>query len=463
MIEVSPHDPATAYLSATRYKFDDNRPFLFKTSDYGATWQSITGNLRDYDFTRCIREDDERQGLLYVGTETGIYVSFDDGQNWHSMRGNLPVAPVYDLTIKDDDLVAATHGRSFWILDGLSQLRQVSAEFADEDMHLVKPATKIRMAAPFRGRGGSASKNYQLALGAAVAFVDTKGPNDEFERKLLDAGENAPGGVRVWYWLKEKPESDVTLTFLDSDGVEIKSYSSAKTDDDDDDSDDPRVPAEAGMNRFGWNMRYPGARKVPGDKTTDGVGRGPLAPPGMYQVRLSVGDQSQTQSFEMVKDPRVEATQEDFDAQFELLIRIRDKISETHDNINRLRSARSQVAEWAKRAEGTAAEEPVKSAADALKDKLNVVEATLIQTEYKGTRDRLHMPVRLNAKLAGLSPVVSAGDFRPPQQTYDVFAHFGEVLGEQFESLERILDEDLDEFQNLLAELEVKAIVPRAE
>ncbi len=460
MIEVSPHDPATTYLSATRYKFDDNRPFLFKTSDYGATWKSITGNLRSYDFTRCIREDNERQGLLYAGTETGIYVSFDDGENWHSMRGNLPVAPVYDLTIKDDDLVVATHGRSFWIFDGLSQLRQVSGEFADEDMHLVKPAIKIRMAAPFRGRGGSESKNYQLALGAAVAFVDTKGPNGEFEMKLLDAGENAPGGVRVWHWLKEKPESDVTLTFLDSDGVEIKSYSSAKQDDD---SDDPRVPTEAGMNKFGWNMRYPGARKTPGDKTTDGVGRGPLAPPGTYQVRLSVGEQSQTQSFEMVKDPRVEATQEDFDAQFELLIRIRDKISETHDNINRLRSARSQVAEWAKRAEGTAGEEPVTSAADALKEKLNAVEGALIQTEYKGARDRLHMPIKLNAKLAGLSPVVSAGDFRPPQQAYEVFAHFSKVLGEQFASLQTILDEDLGGFQNLLAELEVKAIVPRAE
>ena len=166
----------------------------------------------------------------------------------------------------------------------------------------------------------------------------------------------------MWYWLKEKPESDVTLTFLDADGAEVRSYTSAEQDDDDD-SNGPRVPAEAGMNRFDWSMRYPGANKVPGDKTTEGVGRGPLAPPGTYQVRLSVGEQSQTQSFEMVKDPRVEATQEDFDAQFELLIRIRDKISETHDNINRLRSARSQVTEWAKRAEGTAAEEPVSAAA----------------------------------------------------------------------------------------------------
>ena len=377
------------------------------------------------------------------------------------MRGNLPVVPVYDLAIKDDDLVAATHGRSFWILDGLSQLRQVSGEFADEDMHLVKPATKIRMAAPFRGRGGSSDKNYQLSLGAAVAFIDTKEPNGEFKRKLLDAGENAPGGVRVWYWLREKPEDEVTLTFLDADGVEIKSYTSAERDEDDD-SDGPRVPAEAGMNKFGWSMRYPGARKVPGDKTTEGVGRGPMAPPGTYQVRLSVGDQSQTQSFEMVKDPRVEATQEDFDAQFELLIRIRDKISETHDNINRLRSARSQVSEWAKRAEGTAAEEAVSTAADSVKEKLDEVESALIQTEYKGARDRLHLPIKLNAKLAGLTPVVSAGDFRPPQQAYDVFAHFSELLGEQFSSLDRILDEDLGEFENLLAELEVKAIVPRA-
>ncbi len=265
----------------------------------------------------------------------------------------------------------------------------------------------------------------------------------------------------MWYWLKEKPESEVTLTFLDADGAEIKSFTSAKQDDDD--SNGPRVSAETGMNKFDWNMRYPGARKVPGDKTTDGVRRGPLAPPGEYQVRLSAGEQSQTQAFDMVKDPRVEATQEDFDAQFELLVRIRDKISETHDNINRLRSARSQVEEWAKRADGTGAEEAVSTAADSLKDKLNAVESALIQTGYKGARDRLHMPVKLNAKLAGLTPVVSAGDFRPPRQAYEVFAHFSELLGEQFGILESILDEDLDEFQNLLAELEVPSIVPRAD
>ena len=217
------------------------------------------------------------------------------------------------------------------------------------------------------------------------------------------------------------------------------------------------------MNLFDWDMRYPGAHTVPGDKTTEGVGRGPLAPPGTYQVRLTVGDQSQAQTFEMVKDPRVDATQEDFDAQFALALRIRDKLSETHDNINKIRSTRSQVSEWATRAGGTAAQDAVSGAADALKAKLDEIEGALIQTEYKGARDRLHMPIKLNAKLAGLMPVVSAGDYRPPQQAYAVLDHFGELLDTQFAALQSVLDEDLDEFQNLLAELEIPAIVPRTE
>ena len=228
MIEVSPHDAATAYLAGTRYKFDDNRPFLFKTTDYGETWKSIVSNLPADDITRSIREDPGRAGLLYVGTELGIYVSFDDGTNWHPMRGNLPVAPVYDIAIKDDDIVVATHGRAFWIMDGVSHLRQASSDFVDEDMYLLKPPTKIRLAAPFRGRDGSPAKDYQLALGAAVAFIDTKGEYGEAIRKTLDAGENEPHGVRIWYWLKDKPDGEVTLTFLDSEGAEIKAFSSKK-------------------------------------------------------------------------------------------------------------------------------------------------------------------------------------------------------------------------------------------
>ena len=235
MIEVSPHDPATAYLCGTRYKFDDNRPFLFKTNDYGATWTSITANLPDDDFTRCIREDTERQGMLYAGTETNIYVSYDDGESWTSLRGNLPVVPVYDLAIKEDELIAATHGRSFWILDGLSLLRRVSSGLSDEEMLLIAPSVKVRNAAPFRGRAGSRAKNYQLALGAAVAFIDEKDELGGVKRTMLDAGANPPSGARIWYWLNDEPQDEATLTFLDADGAEIKSYTSGKPDDGDDD------------------------------------------------------------------------------------------------------------------------------------------------------------------------------------------------------------------------------------
>ena len=291
------------------------------------------------------------------------------------------------------------------------------------------------MAAPFRGRSGSAKKNYLLALGAAVAFIDVEAPTGEINREFLDAGANPPAGVRVWYWLKDKPEGEVSLTFMDADGAEIKTFTSAERDADGDDKDgdkdaprEPRLRAARGMNRFDWNMRYPNARRVPGDKTTADSLRGPLAPPGRYQVRLTLGERSQTQSFDLVKDPRAPATQADFDAQFGLLIAIRDKLSETHDNVNRIRSVRSQAREWANRAKGTPAERPVSDAADALIAKMEAAESVLIQTEYKGARDRLHLPIRWNAKLAGLTPVVSAADFAPPKQAYDVFAEYSENL-----------------------------------
>ena len=472
MIEVSPHDAATAYIAATRYKLDDNRPMLYKTDDYGATWTEISAGIPEHDFTRCIREDPGQRGLLFVGTETGLYVSFDDGGSWQSVRANMPVAPVYDIVIKENDLVAATHGRSFWVLDDLSQIRQLSADLSGEPYHLLAPGTTYRLAAPFRVRKPRPGKNYQLGLGAAVAYTETRGATGEPVRRFLDAGQNPPAGVRVTYWLKEKPEGDITLAFLDMAGGEINSFSSKKPESGKPESGSPdsvsedetpvqTVAAEAGMNRFDWNMRYEDARKVPGDKTTEDSLAGPLVPPGTYQVKLTVNGQSQAQSFEIVKDPRVDATQADFDAQLELLLKLRDKLSETHDNINKLRSVRTQVEEWAKRAEGSASAEALDAAASSLKEKLGRIEAELIQTEYKGARDRLTLPIKMNAKLAGLIPVVAAADFRPPTQTYQVFDTYVERLDEQFRALDAVIDEDVSEFENLVHEMEVPAIVPR--
>ena len=206
MIEPSPHDPATAYIAATRYKLDDPRPMLYKTNDYGKTWTDISQGIPGGDYTRVIREDPTRRGLLYVGTETGVYLSFDDGAFWQSLQANLPVVPVHDLVVKDNDLLAATHGRSFWILDDLTQIHQVTDDLASKSFHLMKPRDTYRVAGP--------GKNYQLALGA-VAYSETK---------FLDAGENPSDGVVVTYYLRDKPSQDeeVLLSFLDADGQMIK-------------------------------------------------------------------------------------------------------------------------------------------------------------------------------------------------------------------------------------------------
>ena len=305
MIEVSPHDPATAYMSGTRYKFDDNRPFLFKTSDYGQTWSSITGNpasssgqaLPDDDFTRCIREDTECPGLLYVGTETGrVYLL--------RRRRDLELdarQPARRAGVRLQRQERRPCGRDAWpqLLDSgrprpsqaglrrLSRRELPPAHAADQDTHgraVPGSRRKSRQELPARSRS---RRHLHRPQGRSTARIN---------RQFLDAGNNPPAGVRVWYWLSETPEDEVTLTFLDAGGEEIRSYTSAekKSDDNDDGPSEPRVPADAGMNRFDWGMRYPGASTVPGDKTTEGVGRGPMAPPGTYQVRLTVGEQSQT-------------------------------------------------------------------------------------------------------------------------------------------------------------------------
>ena len=461
MIEASPHEPGTAYMAATRYKLDDNRPILYKTNDYGQTWIDISDGIPEHDYTRVIREDPARRGMLYVGTETGVYVSFDDGGSWQPLQINMPVTPVHDLVVKENDLVAATHGRSFWILDDLTQLHQLTDDLADQSLHLLKPRAAYRMPRRARSRKPSPGKTYDIALG--VAYVETTGPNGEPVRELLDAGEDAPDGVVVAYWLKTKPEDNVTLSFLDSRGSLIKSITSKSAED----AHQPAAeeaetwtPAEAGMNRFVWDMRYPEARRVPGDMSTEGAVTGPLALPGTYQVTVSVGDESQTQSFEILKDPRATTSQEDLEAQFDLLIKLRERISETHDSVNKIRSIRRQVDEWVKRVEGHSSAEPIAKSADTLKEKLFSIESELIQVNYTGQRDINNLPTKLNLRLAELIDVVAAADFAPPKQTYEVFEDFNARLAPQFQQLQEVVDKDVPEFENLVHELEIPAIVP---
>ena len=388
-----------------------------------------------------MRADPVRPGLLFAGTETGVFVTFDDGEHWQPLRNNLPVVPVYDLKIKDSDLVAGTHGRSFWILDDLTPLRRLDPATAGAAAGLFppRPTTRTRLnwsVNMFADKG----KNYMLGLGGNACYYQDETPEGEAVRRFLDAGQNPPPGVIVYYLLAEAPGEPVSLTFLDAAGGEIKTFTSKPEESEEDGGAgappkaDRYLTARPGLNRFVWDMHYPDAEKVEErDKdqstlfgTREKSGNGPLAPPGAYGVRLTAGGRTCTESFQILKDPRVEATPQDFQAQFELWTAIRDKLSETNRAINVTRHLQEQLAEWTRRSEkpGQADREgssPVSEKAKALREQLDSIEKALIQTRDKTPFDRLRHPNRLNAKLGGLVAVVGIADAAPPRQAYEVF------------------------------------------
>jgi hypothetical protein len=487
IIEQSPHDKATAYVAAYRYKLDDYQPYLFKTTDYGATWTSINGDLPAGEITRIIREDPVRKGLLYVGTETGVFVSLDDGATWQRFHQNLPVVPVYDLQIKEDDLVAATHGRSFWILDDLTQLRQITREVEQADVYLFKPRDTIRARPlPGSGRQTSPGKNYTLGLGAAVTFTETKDENGFITRTFLDAGENPPDGVVVNYYLKEKPKGEIALTFLDEQGNEIKTFTSRKEEQEappeteaavaaeegqegvaaaeatSEEQEEVRVPKAAGVNRFIWNLRAADAVRVPGDSTSEAGIPGPHVPPGTYQVRLTVNGRSYTQRFRLVKEKFVQATDADFQAAYDLLIKIRDKLSEANDAVNQIRSMKTQAQGWIDRAKAQGNNQALIDAATAAIKALTAVEDELIQPKAKGQLDSINFPVKLTAKIAGLTAVVAAADFAPTKQSYEVFEYLSGLIDAQLARLRQAIETEVKALNDQIAKSGIPGIVPTA-
>lgn len=481
IIEPSPHDPAAAYVAAYRYKLDDYRPLLFKTTDYGQTWQQITSGIPDHDFTRVIREDPARRGLLYAGTETGLYVSFDDGGSWHRCPSNaepehsLPVVPIYDLKVKDTDLVVATHGRSFWILDDITPLRQFT------EQNLEAPATLFTPRLTHQDAGTPAIDmlfpappgwiNYPMTNAVGVGCHVKQRPDGSPYRTYLDAGDNPPRGVLVSYLLS-KLAGAVTLTFLDADGNEIRTFRSnnaqAATAETIMAGDlgavqapaphVPHVPAEPRMNRFVWDMRHPAATPLPGDPAAEFPApyRGPEAPPGTYQVRLSVNGETFTESFEIANDPRVAATAAELEERFVLLIRIRDKVSQTHEAILRIRAVRGQVQGWQQRATGRT---DVAEAARRLTENLSAVEDELVQTKIRSVLDVNKHPAKLNAKLRSVAHVVASGLGAPTRQSYDVLTELSDQLDTQLTRLADILATDVPAFNDLVRQADVPAIV----
>ncbi len=449
MIEASPHDPATAYLASTRYKHDDNRPMLYKTNDYGETWQSITDGIPDDDFTRVVREDPDRRGLLYAGTETGVYVSLDDGESWQSFRGNLPVVPVYDLMVKEGDLVAGTHGRSFWIMDDLSPLRQLADRIADARAYLFRPRDTYR----FLGQAGHEpgyppGKSYSLSmLGIGAVSYDRQLADGSSRRVWLDAGENPVEGVVFGYFLGEAPDGEVTLTVTDSSGRHASHQTSGRDD----------LPAEQGMNRFVWDMRYPDADQLPGgDTDTKSRARrtAPMAPPGVYRVTLSVGGSRYEQSFSLLKDPRSAASQEDLQEQFDLLVKIRDKLNETRSAVMRARSLDDQLEEWERRAED---ETEIADTAKAIREKVAAIRDELAQDNRHGKVRRMER-ARLNEKLTELPSVVGSTDARPTKGACDVFEDLSARLQTQLDNLQEVVDTDIRQFMEMLREAEIPLV-----
>jgi photosystem II stability/assembly factor-like uncharacterized protein len=466
IIEPSPHDPATVYVAATRYKLDDFQPYLYKTHNYGKTWSRITTGIPNNDFTRVIREDPARRGMLYAGTETGVYVSFDDGTNFQTLKLNLPPVPVHDLVVKDGDLVAATHGRSFWILDDLSPLRQLNEEVGVGQAHLFAPRPTMRFLS-IRGYGDPAvpGKNYRHT-----------------------------GILIVAYRQQEKPSGEKVDEYLDAEGKEIKKFSSKEKENESvgageaagkegsssspgratlvvahKEKKEPHPTKEGGANRFVWNMRYPDPVKIEGYGESEEFLTGPLAPVGTYRVQLKVGDHVYTEAFEIRKDPRTKATQEDLQAQFDLLLAIRDKLSQTHEAVNTVRSIRQQIEEWERRVigtnpaligEGNEVQERVTTLGKTMKKKLSAIEEELIQVKAKDQLDVLDHPIQLSAKFAFLSEVVSSADAAPTHQSQQVFEDLSSRLDMQLQQLHKLVDTDVSTFNQLIREASVPAIVP---
>jgi photosystem II stability/assembly factor-like uncharacterized protein len=462
MIELSLHDSATAYVASHRYKLDECQSFLHKTSDYGRSWQTTDTGWLHGDFIRCIREDTERPGLLYMGTESSLYVSIDDGASWQPFRQNLPVVPIYDLAVKGSDLIAATHGRSFWVLDDLTPLRQMPENFA-EPAYIFKPRAAIRFfSPPIYSRKPAVGKSYQLGTGIGATFYEREKPGGGTERIFLDAGHNPPDGMVIYYWLGAEPDSEILLTILDTHGSEVRRFSSTAGGDSTPKS--VTLPIKRGLNRFIWDLRYPEARRVEGDPTTEQLIIGPLAPPGSYEVQLVVGSESYIEKVEVLKDPRVSWSQADFDAQSKLLLAIRDKLSATHDAIGAIRAVCAQAESWEQRLAGQAnGAEELQVAADAarrLAENLKGIESELIQTKAKVSGDRLNHPVRLNAKLAALASVVGSADGPPTRQSREVFEYLSGQIDEQVGRFQRLIDEDLAAFNDLIRLSRAPAIPP---
>jgi photosystem II stability/assembly factor-like uncharacterized protein len=425
LIEPSPFAAGTAYVAADRHKLDDFRPFIYKTTDYGKTWTEIVAGLPAMGYVHAVREDPERRGLLFAGTETGIFVSFDDGARWQSLRLNLPETPVTDLVVKDGDLVIATKGRSFWILDDIAPLREARAALAQQPVHLYAPRTA------FRTRTGEPVPKFML-------------------RRY---GQNAPHGAVLDYYFAEAPKGEIALEILDHEGKIVRKFSSKKSElaaykqpREWPGEAGPRdlLPAKAGMNRFVWDLRYEMPRPVPGAVYDGGATpKGPLAVPGSYQVRLTVAGQSYSAPLDLRLDPRLTASPAALAKQLALALKIRDTVSRANDAVNQIRALRKQLALLDERLAENPQAKPVLAAAAGMEKKMDAIEDALIQKRARSTEDTLNYPPELNDLISGLGATVESAEDAPTAQSYAAFDDLNAKLATELDAWHAVATQDL--------------------
>ncbi|MEM6963368.1 MAG: glycosyl hydrolase [Bacteroidota bacterium] len=426
-VEPSPFDAGEAYIAATMYKSGNFQPYIYKTKDYGKTWTKIVNGIDQEHFTRVVRADPKRKGLLYAGTETGMYISFDDGSNWQPFQLNLPVVPITDLAIKNDNLIAATQGRSLWIIDDLTPLHQMDQNLKNRQVYLYQPMPSYRMS----GRGGKSS---------------------------LTRGTNHPGGVMVHYFVDNLTDStEVTLTFLEKGGKVIREFSNQAKEKSD------QLKVEKGANRFIWNMRYPNAKSFDKMILWAASMNGPKAMPGDYEVQLTVDDMVQNVNFKILKDPRTESSKKEMQSQFDFLVEVRDKLTEAHEAIIEIRDIRSQLKNYTKRLTKNETTQPLLAQAEKMDSMMTVVENELYQTKNQSRQDPLNFPIKLTNKLGHLNSLVGNGDYPPTQQSVEVKNILTAAINEQLSDFEKIKSNELPKFNQMVRAAQIDAIILKQE
>lgn len=425
-LEPDPFTKGGLYAVGTRYKLDDYSPYIYYTANYGATWTKLTNGIHTGDFTRCLRADPYKKGVLYCGTEYGMYLSIDAGKSWKKWQLNLPIVPITDLTIKDYDLIAATQGRSFWVLDDLSLLHQWNEEIVNKKFHLFQPRNTWTV---------QSSKN---------------------EKKKV--GENPAPGLSVNFYFQQRPDSNTfaRLEFMDETNKVIKTYYSNT------DKDSIKFKVKRGLNTINWDMRYQDAEKIDGLIMWNSGLRGPMAAPGKYSVKLVVGKDSITQQFVLLKPGNISASDEDLKEQFNLAIKIRDKITEVHRAIGSIRSIRSQLTTAVEKAgKDSTLKKMLQVEKESISKKLTAIEEALYQTKLKANQDILNFPIMLNDKLAGVYEIVNYANTKPTKQSYEVYEYLEAKANDQLNYLKQIIDSDIKRFNELMINNKVPVIFVR--